>query len=194
MVENVEEFRTELCVKGFRDVPNAVVLKHRNVQLGHARTNYGVAAQISPFVRTRESQTLRLDVVIWISRVGKRATARPCQAVRSLTGLIQFHAGRITAQDWCEGLAGTCFVDAAQLATAGSPGQGSRTPDGVRKFPVEAQHKSLCDVKVGEPARIALIKEKLIEQTIWKSVVGRGCRQRVNTLANSVLSVHSHSV
>src|ERR1700687_2604814 len=176
MVENVEEFRTELCVKGFRDTSNAVVLEHRNVQLGHARTNYGIAAQISPYVRTGESQTLRLDVVVGVPRVAKRAAVPPCQAVRAFTGLIQFHAGRITAQDWRERLAGTCFVNAAQLPSAGSPGQGSATPSGVREFPGKAHHESLRHIEVGGPVRSALIKEKLFEQTIGKGVVGCGCR------------------
>src|ERR1700730_15592559 len=123
MVENIEQFRTELCVEGFRDAPNAIVLEHRNVQLGHARTNYRVAAQISPYVRTGESSTLRLDVVVGVSRVAKRTAVRPCQAVRAFTRLIQFHAGRITAQDWRERLAGTCFVNAAQLPNTGRPWQ-----------------------------------------------------------------------
>ena len=175
MVENVEEFRTELRVEIFRDAPNTIVLEYRSVQLGHAGTNQGVATQISPFVRTGEGQTSRLDVVVGISRVRKCAAARPCQAVRELTGLIQFHARRITAQDWRERLAGACFVEAAQLPTAGSPRQGPRTPSGAGEFPGKTQYESLCDVEVGEPARSALVEEKLIEQTIGKGVVRCGC-------------------
>src|SRR5882672_2387130 len=147
VVENVEEFRPELRVEIFRDAPNVIVLEYGNVQLGHAGANQGVATQIPPLIHTGESQTLRLDVVIGVSRIGKRAAARPCQAVRKFTGLIQFHARRITAQGWRERLAGTCFVDAAQLPTASSPSQGSGTPGGVRKFPGKAQHQSLCDVE-----------------------------------------------
>src|ERR1700687_1746353 len=106
MIKNIEKLGSELYVEVFRDAPNAIVLEYRNVQLGHAGTNQGVATQISPFVRTGEGQTLRLDVVVGISRVTKYAAARPCQAVRELTGLIQFHARRITAQNWRERLAG----------------------------------------------------------------------------------------
>src|ERR1700682_2188194 len=175
-VENVEQFRPELRVEIFRDAPNAIVLEYRNVQLGHAGTNQGVATQISPFVRTGEGQTLRLDVVVGISRVTKYAAARPCQAVRELTGLIHFHAGRITTQDWSKRLAGACFVEAAQLPTTGRPSQASRTPGGTGEFPGKAQDESLCHVEVGDPARSVLIKEKLIEQTIGKGVVPCGCR------------------
>ena len=63
-VENVEEFRSELHVEIFRDAPNAIVLEYRNVELRHPGTNQGVATQISPFIRTGEGQTLRLDVMV----------------------------------------------------------------------------------------------------------------------------------
>src|SRR5882762_11963844 len=82
MVENVEEFRPELRVEIFRDAPNVIVLEYGNVQLGHAGANQAVATQVSPLVHAGESQTLRLDVVIGVSRVGKRAAARSCQTVR----------------------------------------------------------------------------------------------------------------
>src|ERR1700682_6308174 len=97
MIKNIEKLGSELYVEVFRDAPNAIVLEYRNVQLGHAGTNQGVAAQISPFIRTGEGQTLRLDVMVGISHVSKGVAAWPGQAVRKLTGLIQFLARRITA-------------------------------------------------------------------------------------------------
>src|ERR1700682_2336898 len=81
-VENVEQFRPELRVEIFRDAPNVIVLEYRNVQLGHTGTNQGVAAQISPPVRAGEGHTLRLDVVVGISRVRQCAATRSRQAVR----------------------------------------------------------------------------------------------------------------
>ena len=109
-VENVEKFRPELRVEIFRDAPNAIVLEHRNIQLGRSGTNQRVAPQIPPFVQTRKGQTLRLDVMVGISHVSKGVAARAGQAVRKLTHLIQFLARRITAQYWSERLAGARFV------------------------------------------------------------------------------------
>src|ERR1700676_961398 len=164
-VQNVEEFRTKLHVEIFRDAPNAIVLEYRNVQLGHAGTHQRVATQSSPFAHTGEGQTLRLDVMVGVSRISKGAAAGTCQAVGQLAGLVQFLAGGITAKNRRERLAGACFVESPQLPTVGSPSQGSRIPGGTGKFPSKTQDQSLRDVKVGESACSALIKEKLIEQT-----------------------------
>ena len=109
-VKNVEKFRPELRIEIFRDAPDAIVLEYRNVELRHPGTNQGVATQIPPLVRAGERQTLRLDVLVGISRVNKCAAARSGQTVRKLTGLIQFLACGITAQYRRERLAGARFV------------------------------------------------------------------------------------
>ena len=77
-----------------------IVLEDRKVQLGDAGTDQRIAAQISPFVYAGEGQTLRLDIMVGISRISKRAAAWRRQEVRKLTILIEFRAGRLTAQDW----------------------------------------------------------------------------------------------
>src|ERR1700730_5084154 len=125
-VENVEKCRAKLCVETFRDTPDAIVLEYRDIQFRHSRTNQGIAAQISPFVHTRKSQTLRLDVMVRISDVSQGVAARPRQTVGKLTGLIQFLPRRVTAQDRRERLARACFVKPAELPATGSPGQNSR--------------------------------------------------------------------
>ncbi len=92
MVENIEKLGSELDVEAFRKQAtegtwsaaracaaltgiappeDSIVLKNREVQLRQPWPDQGVAAQVSPSrIRSRESQALRFDVMVGVSRIG----------------------------------------------------------------------------------------------------------------------------
>ncbi len=55
MIQNVEDFRSELNVESFGNALDVIVLEQREVQRCHARTNQNVTSCISPKVEAWQS-------------------------------------------------------------------------------------------------------------------------------------------
>src|ERR1700732_4038654 len=97
--------------------------------------------------------------------------SRPSEPVRRLAGLIEFHSGRIPAENRCKGLPAACFVKAAQLPSTESPFRDPRTPRRTGHLPRKTQYECLSDVEVRESAPRPLVEEELVEQAIRERVV-----------------------
>jgi len=118
VIQDVEDFCAELDIESLQNALDVVVLEHRKVHFRHTRTINNVASGVAAQVearwkglvfravliieglsrRGRYGETVRLNVVGRITRVGERVASRPSQAIGKRPIVAALREGRIISR------------------------------------------------------------------------------------------------